>query len=102
MKKTHKKIENNLRIALTHACEHLKEITEHFCWLTHDVNYNAFPKSLTVSCYFTDKQALQSVTDSELNDVVRTTIKQQLAVIDIATFDQNKQIEFLNENENEN
>jgi hypothetical protein len=52
MRKTDKKIDNQLRIELTDVCEvALKEI-DGFQWLTHVVNYANFPNSLKVVCVF--------------------------------------------------
>jgi hypothetical protein len=52
MRKTDKKMDNQLRIALTEICESaLKEFVG-FQWLTHLVNYADFPKSLKVICIF--------------------------------------------------
>jgi hypothetical protein len=52
MRKSDKKIENNLRVALTDVCESaLKEFTG-FEWLTHVVNYSDFPRSLKIVCVF--------------------------------------------------
>ncbi|MFT6926723.1 MAG: hypothetical protein ACJAZP_002343 [Psychromonas sp.] len=52
MRKTDKKIDNQLRGALTEICEStLKEVAG-FQWLTHVVNYANFPKSLKVICVF--------------------------------------------------
>ncbi|MFT5759121.1 MAG: hypothetical protein ACI9LM_003875 [Alteromonadaceae bacterium] len=52
MRKSDKKIENQLRVTLTNVCDiALKEFTG-FQWLTHLVNYSDFPKSLKVVCVF--------------------------------------------------
>ncbi|SEF80192.1 hypothetical protein [Marinobacterium lutimaris] len=69
MRKTDKKTDNAIRLALTEACE--IALTRHpgFEWLTHLVDYNRFPESLTVVCVFdttanlakTDQQALSTL-----------------------------------------
>lgn len=52
MRKTDKKLDNQIRIGLTEVCDNaLKEI-DGFLWLTHMVNYNEFPKSLKIVCVF--------------------------------------------------
>ncbi|OUS25898.1 Fis family transcriptional regulator [Thalassotalea sp. 42_200_T64] len=58
MRKTDKKIDNQLRTALTDVCETaLKEI-DGFQWLTHLVNYANFPESLKVVCIFDSNENL--------------------------------------------
>ncbi len=52
MRKTDKKRDKQLRLALSHVCEiSLKKITG-FEWLTHLVDYDNVPKSLKVICIF--------------------------------------------------
>jgi hypothetical protein len=59
MRKTDKKLDNQLRVALTDICETtLKEVLG-FQWLTHLVNYAHFPKSLKVVCVFDTNDNLQ-------------------------------------------
>jgi len=98
MKKTHKKIDNSLIKSLTIACEKIKEVTDSFAWLTHEVNYDKFPQSLIISCYLTDEHALSHVKDSELDTLIRQTIAQQLAAIDINSFNIKKQIKYAIDN----
>jgi len=60
MRKTDKKIDNQLRFVLTDVCEvALKEI-DGFQWLTHLVNYSHFPKSLKIVCVFDTNENLSS------------------------------------------
>jgi len=62
MRKTDKKIDNQLRLALTDVCETaLKEI-DGFQWLTHRVNFSDFPKSLKVVCVFDTDEQLSTFT----------------------------------------
>jgi hypothetical protein len=59
--KTQKKIDNNVRLALTDACEQFLEDIVGFQWLTHEANYSNFPASLMVTCVFdTDKNHQQA------------------------------------------
>lgn len=48
MRKTDKKIENNIRISLTKVCEQALKEVDGFLWLTHTVNYSKFPESLQI------------------------------------------------------
>ena len=50
--KTQKKIDNNVRLALTDACEQFLEDITGFQWLTHQANFNNFPDSLLITCVF--------------------------------------------------
>lgn len=61
--KTEKKIDNNVRLALTAACEQFLEDVPGFQWLTHQANYTNFPASLLISCVF-DTPASQELADA--------------------------------------
>lgn len=50
--KTEKKIDNNIRLALTDVCEQLLKDIPGFIWLTHQANYTNFPASLLITCVF--------------------------------------------------
>lgn len=52
MRKTHKKIDNQIRIALTDVCTAALQHYDGFCWLTHTVDFGQFPKSLKIVCIF--------------------------------------------------
>ncbi|KPZ68503.1 MULTISPECIES: hypothetical protein [Shewanella] len=62
MKKTDKKIEKQIIQTLTEVCDRLLEQYPGFAWLTHTVNFNAFPTSLKVVCIFEN--------DAQLTDLV--------------------------------
>ncbi|MEZ9237683.1 Fis family transcriptional regulator [Shewanella sp. 10N.286.52.A9] len=62
MKKTDKKIEKQIIQTLTEVCDRLLEQYPGFEWLTHTVNFNAFPTSLKVVCIFEN--------DAQLTDLV--------------------------------
>tara|TARA_R110002050_G_scaffold9504_1_gene32949 strand:- start:91476 stop:91817 length:342 start_codon:yes stop_codon:yes gene_type:complete len=81
MRRTDKKIDNQLRLALTDVCETaLKEING-FLWLTHLVNYSNFPKSLKIVCIFdtdenladflsqTNRKGFESLTQMTLTEI---------------------------------
>lgn len=81
MRKTDKKIDNQLRHVLTDVCESALEEIDGFQWLTHRVSYSNFPKSLKMICIFdTDEQLsaftggsgkklLTSLVQAKLNDI---------------------------------
>jgi len=59
MKKSDKKIDNTLRLALTEVCEMALEEVSGFQWLTHIVHFPAFPSSLSIICVFETNKALE-------------------------------------------
>jgi uncharacterized membrane protein len=54
VRKTHQKIDKQIIKALTAVCEEAKYEYEGFTWLTHEVDYSHFPKSLRVVLVFTE------------------------------------------------
>ncbi len=52
MRKSDKKIENQIREVLTDVCEDTLKSYEGFLWVTHTVNYSSFPQSLKIICVF--------------------------------------------------
>jgi hypothetical protein len=83
MRKSDKKIENNLRIALTDVCESaLKEFTG-FEWLTHLVKYSDFPKSLKILCVFDTNNNLTSFLNSNNRHVLEELIVKKLSCIEV-------------------
>jgi hypothetical protein len=94
MRKTDKKTDNQIRLALTDVCEiALKEI-EGFEWLTHTVNYDNFPRSLKVTCIFGTKDSLSSFTQSAKNQELITLIQSKLHSLNISFKDINKHIKY--------
>lgn len=97
MKKSDKKLENNLRKALTIACEDIKDEVEDFCWLTHEVNYQQFPQSLSVVCYFTQFEAIEHVKTNSQDSLIREIIAKHLTNVGVTPFNVNKQIVYRSE-----
>ena len=56
MRKSDKKIENQIREVLTDVCEDTLKSYEGFLWVTHTVNYSSFPQSLKIICVFETSQ----------------------------------------------
>lgn len=94
MKKSDKKIENNLRKALTIACEDIKEIVEDFRWLTHEVTYQKFPQSLMITCYFCNPIAIEHLKLKAQDTLIKDIICKQLSAIGVVPFNSHKQISF--------
>ena len=84
MKKSDKKIENAIRDALTRVCEAALESVDGFVWLTHLVNYNAFPNSLKIVCIFETDDALSSAIHAKQDNYLCQLIHQELSDVGIA------------------
>lgn len=76
--KTQKKIDNNIRLALTDACELFLDDISGFQWLTHQANYSNFPASLSITCVFdTDenqKQACQNGNSTKMQNLIQAKL----------------------------
>ena len=83
MKKTDKKLEKQICQALTNACEAAKVEVQGFQWLTHRVNYNQFPDSLSVICFFDTKANLKQAREHNKDQFMVALIKNELEHIDI-------------------
>lgn len=83
MRKTDKKIDNQLRLVLMDVCEtELKEV-DGFQWLTHIVNYQSFPKSLKIICVFGTNEQLAIFTASSRKKLFKTLIQNKLSGIGV-------------------
>lgn len=80
MRKTDKKLDNQLIKVLTNVCENALKNIDGFLWLTHTVNYNRFPQSLIITLVFdTNKhlsEYLASVDKTFLFNEVILALKQ--------------------------
>ena len=83
MRKSDKKLDNQLRMVLTQVCENALEEIEGFQWLTHMVNYSNFPKSLKVVCVFDTNESLDRYLLSETNNQLQSLIKRELSKLNI-------------------
>ncbi len=96
MRKTDKKIDNQIRTALNKVCHiGLSEIPG-FSWLTHTVNYKDFPKSLIVTCVFESKSALEEALGKQYETDLNRLIVEQLNQISVE-IKSVKQIKFITE-----
>lgn len=83
MRKTDKKRENQLREALTEACDQLLECDMGFCWLTHRVDYERFPQSLSVICIFDNQQSINNFRLQHQEHFLYSVINDKLSQIGI-------------------
>ena len=90
VKKTDKKIDNNIRYILTEFCESEKDKHEGFEWITHFSNYSNFPGSLSIVCVYRFNCDLAKV------DRIRVleSLKLKLNSIDVKVKDIEKHVSF--------
>jgi len=79
MKKSDKKIENSLRLALKEVCEIALDEVVGFKWLTHLVDYSRFPASLSVVCVFDTQHDLSSALGAHKDDYLYRLINDKLS-----------------------
>ena len=94
MKKSDKKIDNALREALTNVCEAALGSVEGFVWLTHLVNYNAFPNSLKIVCVFETDETLSKAIEAKQDDYFYTLINNELNAANIKLNKLRQQVSF--------
>lgn len=83
MRKTDKKVDNQLRIVLTELCDSALKEFSGFQWLTHLVNYAHFPKSLKVICVFDTNDNLKRFIATESYLELSTIIQKNLFEIGV-------------------
>lgn len=66
MRKNARKMESHIVKALNSVCETLRFQVVGFCWLTHFVDYDDFPRSFKLICVFATNQALKSAKENAL------------------------------------
>ena len=94
MKKSHKKMDNAVRIALIDVCEEaLVEVTG-FQWLTHFADYSSFPSSLSVVCVFDTDNDLACALNCLNDDYLRNLIKEKLNAANIEIRDIRQHVSF--------
>lgn len=93
MRKTDKKMDNNIRRLLTDLCECEFKDIDGFLWVTHDVNFAQFPKSLKIELVFDSQASLDEFKASGCYrvkgdvigvDSILTTIEKGLKSADIS------------------
>lgn len=95
--KTQKKIDNNVRIALTDACEEFLQDIPGFEWLTHQANYSDFPASLLVCCVFDTHENQQQAGENGHPELMQKIIQAKLLKIGVKFKTLQKQVIFDNE-----
>ena len=83
MRKSDKKIDQQLRKVLTEVCTQCKNTIKGFEWLTHRVNYSSFPNSLKVICVFDTNVNLENYIQSHNNHYLQSLINMTLCELGI-------------------
>ena len=102
MRKTDKKMENQLRAGLTDVCEAALEEIDGFQWLTHLVNYSNFPKSLKVVCVFDTNESLSRYLSKDDGKALQSLVQEKIARIGLKIDDISKHLVFDTEEECKN
>lgn len=83
MRKTDKKMDNQLRLKLTEVCEQALKDIAGFQWLTHLVSYDDFPNSLMVVCVFDTNENLKNYLHSDDSQALASRIQSEFKAMDI-------------------
>lgn len=94
MKKSDKKMDNAVRIALTNVCEVALVEVSGFQWITHFANYSSFPNSLSVVCVFDTNEDLSIALKTRQDDYLRNLIKEKLGAASIDIRDIKRHVSF--------
>lgn len=94
MRKSDKKLDKDIRKALTGICENELKTIDGFEWVTHVVNYANFPTSLKVVCVFTTNVELNQFLNSNHAKRVGAGIYQALSDLKIKLPPLNKLVVF--------
>ncbi len=92
--KTEKKIDNNVRIALTAVCDEALQKVAGFEWLTHQANYTNFPASLLITCVFQSDADLSAALESGDSAWLQKQIQSKLLKVGVKFKALNKQVIF--------
>ena len=94
MRKTDKKMDNNICRVLTDVCENVLKEYVGFQWLTHLVNYSDFPKSLKIICVFDTNENLARFLEGDASQDLRKTMHAKLLPIGVKVNDLGSQIHY--------
>ena len=94
MKKNDKKTEKLIVETLTDACHIATDTIDGFEWLTHFVDYDAFPQSLEIVCIFDTQESLSKAIQEHQDSFIRSLLTDKLRSIKIPLKNSTKQIGF--------
>lgn len=93
MRKSDKKLDNQIVKALTLVCHSALEDIDGFEWLTHTVNFDKFPESLKIVCVFDRNTKLSHYLKSSNKDSLALMITKSLVDIGVELKNAQNQIE---------
>ncbi|MBU2895923.1 Fis family transcriptional regulator [Vibrio hepatarius] len=94
MRKSDKKIENQIRDVLTEVCEDTLKGYDGFLWVTHTVKFSSFPQSLEIVCVFETNQDRANFLVGEGPQHVSTTIQKVFNKVGVQLKNVSKQIRY--------
>jgi hypothetical protein len=94
MRKSDKKIENQIREILTDVCEDTLKGYDGFLWVTHTVKYSSFPQSLNIVCVFETHQARSKFLTGEGQLDVSSAIQKAFSQVGVDIKKIEKQIHY--------
>lgn len=94
MRKSDKKIENQIRDVLTEVCEDTLKGYEGFLWVTHTVKYSSFPQSLKIICVFETDQDRENFLMEENQLHVSATIQKAFDKVGVQLKNVDKHISY--------
>ncbi|NOH73240.1 Fis family transcriptional regulator [Vibrio pectenicida] len=94
MRKSDKKIENQIRDVLTEVCEDTLKGYDGFLWVTHTVKFSSFPQSLEIVCVFETNQDRANFLVGEGPQHVSTTIQKAFNKVGVQLKNVSKQIRY--------
>ncbi|MCL9776085.1 Fis family transcriptional regulator [Vibrio methylphosphonaticus] len=94
MRKSDKKIENQIRDVLTDVCEDTLKGYEGFLWVTHTVKFCSFPQSLKIVCVFETNQDRANFLMGEGQLHVSSTIQKAFGKVGVQLKNADKQISY--------
>ncbi|WP_188151077.1 Fis family transcriptional regulator [Teredinibacter waterburyi] len=92
--KTQKKIDANIRNALTDLCENSFKTIDGFQWLTHQADFANFPASLLITCVFESQEQLTEATNLKHCSAIKTAIQARLLKIGVRFKTLDRQVQF--------
>jgi hypothetical protein len=94
MRKSDKKIENQIRGVLTEVCEDTLKGFDGFLWVMHTVNFSSFPQSLKIVCVFETNQDRANFLVGDGQQHVSKTIQRAFNRVGIQLKNVDKQISY--------
>lgn len=94
MRKSDKKIDNQIRKDLTQVCDSALESIAGFKWLTHQIDYAHFPQSLVITCVFDTNQSLSTFLGSESKAAIEDAIASKMLALGVTRKQLNRCISY--------